>query len=84
MIQIKAKQQNVSFEKNVEKLAYVLSARRVVFTPSKEVKDELQAARENKKRAYHSDTPFFFVLILNIVCYALLSTAACSMARPRR
>ena len=26
MIQIKAKQQNVSFEKNVEKLAYVLSA----------------------------------------------------------
>ena len=26
MIQIKAKQQNVSFEKNVEKLAFVLSA----------------------------------------------------------
>ena len=26
MIQIKAKQQNISFEKNVEKLAFVLSA----------------------------------------------------------
>ena len=101
MIQIKAKQQNVSFEKNVEKLAFVLSAhlyntldaskvieeaakrsgistgvikaawdaagevirtwateghnvplpglgsmaRRVIFTPSKEVKDELQATK---------------------------------------
>ena len=38
MIQIKAKQQNVSFEKNVEDVkTSLITARRVIFIPSKEV-----------------------------------------------
>ena len=56
MIQIKAKQQNVSFEKNVEKLAFVLSAHLYNTLESSKVIEEaakrsVEAALVKKEKA---------------------------------
>ena len=58
MIQIKAKQQNVSFEKNVEKLAFVLSAHlyntldasKVIEEAAKRSEDNARLEREIAER----------------------------------
>ena len=50
MIQIKAKQQNVSFEKNVEKLAFVLSAHLYNTLDASKVIEEAAKREEDNAR----------------------------------